>query len=150
MPKVRNLCTCILHNPPPWLSDLGQVGAWLRWLQGLAADAGRGQDVPLGFHDDLAQLDHVLGLAKGCDLSSRAKQWPDWAKSALEGSVGRAHRFTRVPEAWVPTVARGLDGEPSAALAALLHEQRTTWGKLWQGCEGGDTKGSFTWPTDAP
>ena len=108
LPKVKNRCTCILHNPPPWLSDLGQVGVWLRWLQGLAAEAEKGQEVLVGFHGDLAQLDHELGLARSCDLSSRAKQWSDWAKSSLEGSAGKAHKFTRVPEAWVPIVARGL------------------------------------------
>ena len=150
MAKVRNLCSCIVSNPPPWLSDLGHVGAWLRWLQGLASEVLGGRGMPLGFHEDLAQLDHELGLAKSCDLSSRAKQWSDWARSALEGSAGKAHRFTRVPEAWVPTVAMGHDGKPSAAPAAPLQEQRAMWGGLWQGGKGGDTRGSFTWPADAP
>ena len=150
MAKVRNLCSCIVSNPPPWLPDLGHVGAWLRWLQGLASEALLGRGMPLGFHEDLAHLDHELGLAKSCDMSSRVKQWSDWARSALEGSAGKAHRFTRVPEAWVPTVAMGHDGKPSAAPAALLQEQRAMWGRLWQGGKRGDTRGSFTWPADAP
>ena len=66
----------------------------------------------------------------------------------MEGFAGRGHRFTKVPQAWVPSTEEVPPGKTSANLAALLEGQRKLWSDLW--IAGGESIGSrgFEWPAD--
>eukprot|EP00972_Heterocapsa_arctica_P010328 1517898-Heterocapsa_arctica.AAC.1 len=43
-------------------------------------------------------------MAQHADRSTRAKQWSSWAKTSLEGSAGKAHKFPREPAEWRPSL----------------------------------------------
>ena len=77
----------------------------------------------------------------------RAKKWADRARASVEGSAGRGHKFTKVPQAWAPSTEVVPPGGTSATPAALLEGQRRLWSDLWT-AGGGESIGSrgFEWP----
>eukprot|EP00972_Heterocapsa_arctica_P042440 6255724-Heterocapsa_arctica.AAC.1 len=84
------------------------------------------------------------------DKSTRAKQWSNWAKTALEGFADKAHKFSRQPVEWSPSVDTTEEGEVSASPEVLLEGLKKLWGDLWRDRDRGRTGAarlkSFEWP----
>ena len=43
--------------------------------------------------------------AQDSEKQHRSQTWGEWQKTALQGSARAMHRFSRIFEAWTPTVA---------------------------------------------
>ena len=61
----------------------------------------------------------------------QAQSWRDWADSALAASAGIMHRFSRLMQAWTPTVIHRND-VITAAPQALLQDQFDMYSSLWR------------------
>eukprot|EP00972_Heterocapsa_arctica_P111536 16420513-Heterocapsa_arctica.AAC.1 len=68
-------------------------------------------------------------MAQHADRSTRAKQLSSWDKTSLEGSAGKAHKLSREPAEWRPSVDMSEEGTPSASPKVLLEGQKTTVGR---------------------
>ncbi len=66
-----------------------------------------------------------------CNEEDRRK-WNDWIAEGIDRGAGRAHAYSRTPTAWVPTTASTAEGRPTAAIDALMEEQRAKYSGMWR------------------
>ena len=59
------------------------------------------------------------------------QRWKKWAEESLNGGAGRAHRWAKLPQAWVPTTSGNKAGHFSATLAHLLQTEAERLRELW-------------------
>eukprot|EP00972_Heterocapsa_arctica_P046683 6890800-Heterocapsa_arctica.AAC.1 len=129
MSRLKRLQSVVSTNPPTWLSEDQVSKGWHKWLSCVLGvflrDKPRFEPIlPDEFHLELAQLAQELELAQRSDRNLRAKQWSSWAKTSLEGSTGKAHKFARQPSEWRPSVDTSEEGAPSASPKTLLDGQK--------------------------
>ena len=85
--------------------------------------------LPLVASRGIGQLAPQVERQEDFESKERAQAWSSWAQSSLEGSAGKAHRFTKQSLEWTPTVALSEEGW-SAQPWALLEDQSRLWGQI--------------------
>jgi hypothetical protein len=150
--KLRRLASAISTNHPIWLSEDSISKGWHKWLVNLVSfmvpsNATIAPVLPEDYLLELAQLEQELEIAQMSDRSIRAKQWSSWAKLALEGAAGKAHKCCKEPSKWRPSVDTIEEGAVSAPPRVRLEGQKKLWGDLWRGDRG--RSGAFVWPVFA-
>ena len=134
--RLAVLGAIVAKNPPSWLEGAGRAGEWHKWLcvcmhSVTCIPESAEPALPADFVLELARLASDCDRAVPHDSSTRAKEWADWARASVEGSAGRGHKFTKVPQAWVPSTEVVPPGGASATPAALLEGKRRLWSDLW-------------------
>ena len=85
------------------------------------------------------EVDEVInGEAKkeeGRARVARARAWKEWCVQAIDKGAGRAHNFTKVAKAWVPTTTLARDGVITADPMALLQAECEKLSAQWRAKE---------------
>ncbi len=60
------------------------------------------------------------------------RQWKEWVAEGIDKGAGRAHAYTKTPNAWAPTVVELPEGGTSAAIDELMDGQRRKYSEMWR------------------
>ena len=78
------------------------------------------------------QLHYASDVAsKLADVTDQAS-WKQWALEACANGAGRAHRYTKDPSGWCPTVILDAGGGPTARPQAILASVVGEYAAIWE------------------
>ena len=117
-----------LGEPPEFCAVArAECAELLEGLAGIAGDVraelgSRVLDAPVA----LARAEGILSAAiegraraEKADAQDAQAQWREWAAAAFQGGAGKAHRWSKLPQVWRPTVV-SREGAVAADPVALL------------------------------
>ena len=78
------------------------------------------------------KLQTLSAKADAQDRLSALSSWRQWAIEAASSGAGKAHRWTKVPQAWKPNTARRLQADHDAEPLNLLSELSEKFQKIWE------------------
>ena len=77
------------------------------------------------------ELSKVTEKEKSYAKAAKDKAWKGWRERELEGSAGRAHKFSKLPQPWAPPEVSGPDGARVHDAKGLLEVESGRYSELW-------------------